>query len=291
MAGVTLAGIPTFDAAVSHVCSRQQPSPDLRALLRLLALREDAPFAMQTLAEICANDEQQAVRLQVAAHTRPGTAPLGTLRDGLRGIGYRRAYCVSVACFLAAAVDAPLRAPAHVGWWRRSARRAVIAQQVANGAAEHVDTVFAAAMFADLGDLLLPVYFPDLYAEAERFGPTPAHERAAWGYTRQDLAAALVRHWGVPDDVADAVALKPCMHCDHRPGVELVDVLERARHLDQRYLEHCGSPLAPRDIFADEPALADRLEREGGLRWLQSATEHIVETAVLEPTVGRHRVA
>ncbi len=288
MAGYTLAGTPTLDAAISHVTRRHQLSPDLRALQRLLALREDDPFAPQALAEISADDDQTAMRLRLASRIVPGSQVI-TMRDALRLAGFRRMYCVSVFWALAATVDHPMRAAAHAGWWRRAARRAIIAQQVATGAGEHVDTAFAAALAGDLGDLLLRVYFPDLYAEAERFGPGPIHERAAWGYTRQDLAAGVARHWAFPPEIVDSIALKPCMHCDRHPAIELVDLVERARRLDQRYLEHCGSPLAPSEIFADEPALAARLEREGGLRWLQIATDHMLETSSIEqPALAGH---
>ncbi len=281
MVGVTLDGIPTLDAAIAHVCARQQPGAELRSLQRLLALREESPFALQTLGDVCAADEQQANRLRVASSHYAGTR-LVTIRDALREHGYRNVYCVSlVGCFVGA-VDAAMLAPAHAGWWRHAVRLAVIAQAVARGTNAHLDTAFAAGLVADLGDLLLPAYFPDLHAEAQRFGPGAANERAAWGYTRHDVAAGFVAGWGFPDETVDAIAGRPCARCADRHPPQLVDVLERAHRVERRYLDHCGSPEGPTQIFPDEPVLAAYLEGHGGLHWLHVLTENMLETAFVD---------
>jgi len=234
--------VPSFEVGVARLLARQRPGEELRGLQRLLPLREDSPFTMQTLGEIASADEHQANRLRLASRHNGHSGPaLITIRDALRESGHRSVYCVTVACALAGAVDREMRALEHAAWWGGAMRLAILGQVVAAVSRHHADSAFAAALLADLGDLIVRVHFPALAHDAAHRGLAPEDERAAWGYSQRDLALALARHWELPPHLVEAIAREDCACAEEPAGTPLYALVDQARALDAR-LRGLGDP-------------------------------------------------
>jgi hypothetical protein len=270
---------PPLQAVLDRILASPARDGEIGRFERLLRLREGAPFALQTLAELAAADQDLANRLRLASRRHDSDGPrLITIREALREGGFRAVHCVAIVCSLAGVVGERMRASSHAAWWRDAVRTAIVSQIIAEGWQAHVDHAFAAGLVANIADLALQTHAPELW-------PPPAGgdeaERAAWGFARRDVAVALVRHWGFPEHVIEATALAPCTCGAAAAPLPLGELIDCARKLGPRSVESGGEAVSLRELFAEEPAFRVSL---GGrsLGWLHARTELILETAMID---------
>lgn len=102
--------------------------------------------------------------------------------------------------------------------WTHSIRTGIMAKEIAKEEGQSppaIDDAFTAGLLHDLGKPLLATNFPHRYrevAEAVRCRKIRAWEaeQQVWGTTHSVVGAYLLRLWGLPDSIVEAVAFHHC---------------------------------------------------------------------------------
>jgi len=156
--------------------------------------------------------------------------------------------------------------------WRHSIRTGILAKGIAKEEGQShpvMDDAFTAGLLHDLGKPLLSTNFPERYREAEeamRCGKIPAWEaeRQIWGTTHAVVGAYLLRLWGLPDSIVEAVAFHHCATERQEDSFSPLLAVSVAN-----VLEHWTE--ATEDLSGVQP-LRDHLERSGlgdrFVRWI-----------------------
>lgn len=123
-------------------------------------------------------------------------------------------------------------------------------------------TARTAALVANIGQLLLGVALPEKYATVVGFARAGAHplhslERELFGFSHAEVGALLLRYWGLPDRIVDAVAL-------HHAPTPHEDPVVRAVQLSHLIVQ-AGAPVGQDPVAVRGPALLDRYATSAGI--------------------------
>lgn len=257
------------------------PSPPI-SVLEVIRKSEDPDVTIPELSKLIELDVAlavQIVRMSNSALYSP-VAEITTVERALTTLGLRSVRLLALSTSLRMLI--PDEASAFDTSQIR--RRMVVNGSVARMFAERLvraqqDEAFLAGMLTGLGPVVLATNNPgtarDLYESDD--WPDAESERRLLGFSTNDITTNLVRSWGLPEIICDAVAHRDePMTADHSPLQRCLQLALMA----ERVL--CGSQAS-----ADLMALAEAAERELGFslhdtnEWLISAEPIVTETAEL----------
>lgn len=156
-------------------------------------------------------------------------------------------------------------------YWRHVMGTAVAARLLAPRLGQDPDEAFVAGLLHDIGQLVLAAHFPEQASDVVSLSraadaPSVDAERGVLGLTHNEVGACLVRHWRLPEPVAEAVQHhhEPARAPDARSRalaalVQIADALAHA--LDLSGAEHDAVPPIDPDgwvrlALSDDDALA-----------------------------------
>src|SRR5437773_2389400 len=194
-------------------------APELEALpvvaQRLLAIVRDENTTIDTIARLLSTDQALAsavLRYANSARAMPNRR-IASLREALARIGHRALSEVLVRACAGPMLDRglpPYALPRRVAW-RHAATASVaaktLARQMRVGAP---DEASIAGLLHDVGKMVLTSVVPEAAAEAvsiarSRRLPVWQAETLVLGFHHAAVGAALLRSWGLPETVVDAV--------------------------------------------------------------------------------------
>jgi putative nucleotidyltransferase with HDIG domain len=254
--------IPLPDSPEAMVRS----APELEALpvvaQRVLALARDERTTIDSVVRLLGTD--QALASAVLRHANSARAMpnrrIANLREAVARIGQRALSEVLVRACAGPMLDRglpPYALPRRVAW-----RHAATASVAARHLAQMVDAAGAeeasvAGLLHDVGKMVLTSVVPEAAAEAVSLArgrrlPVWQAEMQVLGFDHGAVGAAMLRSWGLPEVVADAVAHH------HRPAQtsnRLASVLCLADAAAHAVGAVGGGGACPQPVW--EPALAE----------------------------------
>ena len=255
----------------------------------LLALSEEQEAANEQLTRLIATDNALARRVRrVASIEAVALAhPFPTIRHAADALGFRAVHSTALACSFIAMLNGECSNLHYITFWRHSVAVAMLTQVLASVEQQHRDHAFAAGLLHNIGrltlDLLVPTVLEMACKNAKAEGlPLAEALHALTGFSDVELSAAVVAGWGLPEAIVSAVAGwrgDASLKSDELNGLVaraatyaaragLSDGAETLRHAPEAVTE----PLAPLDA---------PMEQIGGLDWLQSRVDTILDAAVL----------
>ena len=213
-------------------------APELEALpivaQRVMAMVRDDNTTFERIAALLGTD--QALTAAVLRHANSGLAMpnrrIASLREGLARIGQRALSGVLVRACTAPLLDRglpPYALPRRVAW-RHAATTSLAARDLARMLkAPRPEEASVAGLLHDVGKTVLTSVVPEVAAEAVsmargRHIPVWQAEVHVFGFHHGDVGAALLRSWGLPEPVAEAVSL-------HHEPTETTNQLAMIVHL------------------------------------------------------------
>lgn len=213
-------------------------APELEALpivaQRVMAMARDDRATVERVAALLGTD--QALTSAVLRHANSGLAMpnrrIASLREALARIGQRALSQVLVRACTAPLLDRglpPYALPRRVAW-RHAATASVasrgLARMLAGPGAEEASV---AGLLHDVGKTVLTSVVPEVTAEAVSIArgrriPVWQAEVRVLGFHHGHVGAALLRAWGLPEPLAEAVA-------EHHEPTETANVLAMIVHL------------------------------------------------------------
>jgi putative nucleotidyltransferase with HDIG domain len=202
-------------------------APELEALpmvaQRVLAIARDERTTLEQIARVLATDQALAsavLRYANSARAMPNRR-IANLREAVVRIGQRALSEVLIRACAGPMLDRglpPYALPRRVAW-RHAATASVAARglaQLAEGVS--VDEASVAGLLHDVGKMVLTSVVPEAAAETvslarSRQVPVWQAEEMTLGFHHGGVGAALLRSWGLPESVVDAVAFH------HQPGL------------------------------------------------------------------------
>jgi putative nucleotidyltransferase with HDIG domain len=195
-------------------------APELEALpvvaQRLLSMVRDDSTTVDRIANLLGTDQALAgavLRYANSARAMPNRR-IGNLREAVARIGQRAVSEVVVRACAAPMLDRglpPYALPRRIAW-----RHAATASQASRHLAQLVkiapsEEASVAGLLHDVGKIVLTSVVPEAAAEAVAVArgrgiPVWQAEAQVIGFHHGDVGGALLRAWGLPDMVADAVA-------------------------------------------------------------------------------------
>jgi putative nucleotidyltransferase with HDIG domain len=221
-----------------------EAAPELEALpvvaQRLLALLRDNSVSTQRVAELLGTD--QALTAAVLRHANSASAMpnrrIGSLTYAIAHMGQRALGEVVMRACAAPMLDRglpPYALPRRIAW-RHSATVSLAARGLARlvkiGQSEEASV---AGLLHDVGKTLLTSVVPEAAAEAVSVArgrriPVWQAEVLVIGYHHGHVGGALLRSWGVPDEVADAVTFHHEPSETANPLARVVALADAAAH-------------------------------------------------------------
>ncbi len=192
-----------------------------RALVRL----QRADATVESMAELLGTDQAlaAAVLRQVNSASAMPNRRIGSLREALARIGLRALWELLIRAVSAPVLDRglPPYALSRRSAWRHAATTSRAARQFAAAFARgNPDEASVAGLLHDVGKTVLSSVVPDLTAEIVSLArareiPVWEAERDALGFDHGTVGAALLKSWGLPEAVSQAVA-----HHHDAPGAK-----------------------------------------------------------------------
>ncbi|MFG0331477.1 MAG: HDOD domain-containing protein [Phycisphaerales bacterium] len=207
----------SFDRCQALIISlenaRKLPTPPGVAL-RVVELCRDEDVPLDEIATIFESDPALASRLLKYVNSPllgPGRS-IRTVRQAISYAGLKAARSIALGFTLSRA-DYPIECPRFSlsRFWKESFATAVVARQVSvlQHAADR-DTAFITGLLSGIGRLLLAIGVPQAYAQVfERLDLGERlldAEREIIGVDHAQFGGALLRNWGLPDEITQAVA-------------------------------------------------------------------------------------
>jgi putative nucleotidyltransferase with HDIG domain len=200
-------------------------APELEALpvvaQRLLAIVREENTTIDTISRLLSTDQALAsavLRYANSARAMPNRR-IASLREALARIGHRALSEVLVRACAGPMLDRglpPYALPRRVAW-----RHAATASLASRGLAQLLnvgapDDASIAGLLHDVGKMVLTSVVPEAAAEAVSIArgrrlPVWQAETLVLGFHHGSVGAALLRSWGLPETVVDAV------QCHHEP--------------------------------------------------------------------------
>jgi putative nucleotidyltransferase with HDIG domain len=201
-------------------------APELEALpivaQRVLSIVRDDEATTETIAGVLGTDQALAaavLRYANSARAMPNRR-IANLREAVARIGRRALGEVLVRACAGPMLDRglpPYALPRRVAW-RHAATTSVAARQLAEVAhAAGGEEASVAGLLHDVGKMVLTTVVPEAAAKAvsisrSRHMPVWQAEVEVLGFHHGAVGAAMLRSWGLPEVVSDAVAYH------HEPG-------------------------------------------------------------------------
>lgn len=255
------------------------PSPPV-SVLEVVRKSEDPDVTIPSLAKLIELDvalSVQIVRMSNSALYSPASE-ITTVERALTTLGLRSVRLLALSTSLRMLIPDE----SEVFDTSEIRRRMVVNGSLARKFAEKLaraqqDEAFLAGMLTGLGPVVLATSEPEITQEvfAGTDWPTPDRERQILGFTTNEITTNLIRQWGLPDIICDAVATRDEPPSDdHTPLQRCLQFALMA----ERVL--CGH-----DTSADLMALSTAAEDELGFsldetnEWLIAAEPIVAETA------------
>jgi putative nucleotidyltransferase with HDIG domain len=200
-------------------------APELEALpvvaQRVLAIVRDDRTTIDTIANLLGTDQaltSAVLRYANSARAMPNRR-IASLKESVARIGHRALSEVLVRACAGPLLDRglpPYALPRRVAW-RHAATTSVAARELAQllrGPGS--DEASVAGLLHDVGKMVMTSVVPEAAAEAvavarSQHMPVWQAEEQVIGFHHGAVGAALLRSWGLPEDVAEGVA------CHHQP--------------------------------------------------------------------------
>jgi len=219
-------------------------APELEALpvvaQRLLTMVRDDRTTMETIANLLGTDQALAsavLRYANSARAMPNRR-IGSLREAVTRIGQRALGEVLVRACAGPLLDRglpPYALPRAVAW-----RHAATASVAAAGLAKLFPTAgqdgaAVAGLLHDVGKMVLTSVVPEAAAEAVSIARSRhlfvwQAEELVLGFHHGAVGGALLRSWGLPDAVVDAVACHHQHELTSNPLATVVYLADAAAH-------------------------------------------------------------
>jgi len=219
-------------------------APELEALpvvaQRLMILVRDDRTTMDTIANLLGTDQALAaavLRYANSARAMPNRR-IGSLREAVIRIGQRALSDVLVRACAGPLLDRglpPYALPRRVAW-----RHAATASVASTALAKLLQTAGGegagvAGLLHDVGKMVLTSVVPEAAAEAvsiarSRHLPVWQAEQLVLGFHHGQVGGALLRSWGLPETVVDAVAFHHQHELTSNPLATVVFLADAAAH-------------------------------------------------------------
>jgi putative nucleotidyltransferase with HDIG domain len=220
-------------------------APELEALPlvahRVLSLLRDESTSIASLATLLETD--QAMAAAVLRHANSGSLMprrrIGTVREGIVRVGQRTLWAVVVQACAGPMLDRglPPYALSRRTAWRHAATASLAARKLSMllgvGQPEEASV---AGLLHDVGKLVLSSVVPELIAEAVSLArgqrlPVWQAERQVLGFDHASVSGALLRSWGLPEEVVGAVEHHHTPDRVVKPLSSLVHLADIAAHV------------------------------------------------------------
>ncbi len=219
-------------------------APELEALpvvaQRLMAMVRDDRTTMDTIANLLGTDQALAaavLRYANSARAMPNRR-IGSLREAVTRIGQSALSDVLVRACAGPLLDRglpPYALPRRVAW-----RHAATASVASTALAKLLRTAGGegagvAGLLHDVGKMVLTSVVPEAAAEAvsiarSRHLPVWQAEELVLGFHHGQVGGALLRSWGLPESVVDAVAFHHQHELTSNPLATVVFLADAAAH-------------------------------------------------------------
>jgi len=188
-----------------------------QVVMRFLEIMQDPAFKYDELVRVLSADVgtvSEVLRL-VNSALFGVRQKIVSLRQALTLLGPKRTRSLLLGRYLVDTMSKKKIAGLDMGYyWRRSLASSVAASRFADKLMpRNRDEVFIAALLADIGLPILAETFPDKYKKiASKYTPlgaefTPEAEIELVEVSHPQVSAMIIKHWTLPDMVADAVNL------------------------------------------------------------------------------------
>ena len=257
--------------------------------LELLALSEEQEAASEQLARLAATDNALARRVRRVASIEAAALahPLPTIRHAADALGFRAVHSTALACSFIATLEGECHNLHYIAFWRHSVAVAMLTQVLASVEKQHRDHAFAAGLLHNIGRLVLDLLAPAVLeaacrdARAERL-PLAETLHSLTGFSDVELGAAVVGRWELPEQIVSALAEwrgEASLKSDELSGL----VARAAAYAARAGLSDGAETLrhAPEAITEPLARLDTAMEQIGGLDWLRSRVDTILDAAVL----------
>lgn len=178
----------------------------------ILQVLEDEEFSVDELANCVEKDPTLTARvLCLVNSTGYGTSTrVSSLQQAISLLGIRKLRTVVLTSCMVGRLTRELDEKVYLEYWKRSITTSIVANLLAKLAGAQPDSAYTAGLLADIGVLVLAQF------ESEKYLPVfkSAHhgeelilaEREAFGFDHAELSAGVLKAWGLPDELAEAVA-------------------------------------------------------------------------------------
>ncbi len=249
-------------ATVEQLVQQLQRLPAHRmSATRVLHLVDDPTASAEDLGKVISTDPSMTARLLKMANSAAVglSTPVGTVAGAVTVLGFSVVRSVAVSWAAGLFEGGPRSLPD--GYWEHSIAVASAAVRIGTALGVPGGQAYSAGLLHDLGQPLLLRFDPGRYRRLLRGVTTPDSpeqceaERRVYGQDHAMVGALVLRSWGLPDELVDAVANHHhAMTPDDPPTRRAVALAEStAQHL------RVPGPLEP----ADREELEHRLARAG----------------------------
>jgi putative nucleotidyltransferase with HDIG domain len=262
-------------------------APDLEALpavaQRVLTVVRDERATVDGIASLLGTDQALAAAVLRAANSG-GSMPsrrIASLREAVARIGLRALGEVLVRACAGPMLDRglpPYALPRRVAW-RHAATASVGARQLASIAGVAMpDEASVAGLLHDVGKMVLSAVVPEVAARAvslargRRIAVWQAEEQVL-GFNHGAVGAALLRSWGLPEVVVDAVAFHHQPDLAKTPLARVVYLADAAAHVVGAVGGGGACPQPDWDVAAAEALGASADQMQAFLETLQCVEE------------------
>ena len=184
------------------------PSPPAIAVKILDAVRNDKE-SFRTLAHVISSDPALTAKmLRVANSSIYGLARrVDTIEMALAVLGIRALKNIALSFVIIGEFQSACRGAFDFKkFWKGSVTSAVAAEMYCNMMGKKSDDTFVSALLQNIGYLVMFLTQPEKYIKlmSERKGSELDHlglEKAIFGFDHQELGAALLKDWGLPDSI------------------------------------------------------------------------------------------
>jgi putative nucleotidyltransferase with HDIG domain len=219
-------------------------APELEALpvvaQRLMAMVRDQRTTLETIADLLGTDQALAaavLRYANSARAMPNRR-IGSLREAVSRIGQIALSDVLLRACAGPLLDRglpPYALPRRVAW-----RHAATASAASAGLAKLFrsaggEGAGVAGLLHDVGKMVLTSVVPEAAAEAVSIARSRRllvwqAEDLVLGFNHAQVGGALLRSWGLPDAVVDAVTFHHQHHMTSNPLAAVVSLADAAAH-------------------------------------------------------------
>lgn len=195
------------------VAALDLPSPP-RSLAAIVRAASDPDASAASLGELVAADPGFSTKILAIANSslyRRG-APVTSVAHAVGVLGIRQLRNAALCAAAQASVDKRKIGAFHLSrFWENSLRRAVAARVLAESTTVDPMSAFTAGLLQDLGVLALMQTWPEraeewMQVETDLPDIRLERERGLFGLGHDEVAPALAERWGLPDDLAAAMA-------------------------------------------------------------------------------------